>query len=217
MLNLNTNQLFDALFETVYMTLVSTLFIFIFGVALGLYLYLTDEGRLLSNKRLYTIISSIVDLLRSIPFVILIILLVPFTKLVVGTILGMNAALPALITGGTAFYARMVELSLREVDKGTIEAVIAMGASKKDLIFKVFIPEALPGIISGITVTGVSIVSYSAMAGIIGTGGLGNYAYLYGFQRNNYQIVFIATLFILFVVLIIQKTGNTVSKKIDKR
>lgn len=217
MFDIKYDQLFNALFETVYMTFISTAFIFIFGIAFGLFLYLTDQDRLLENKKLYTILSGIVDLLRSIPFVILIIILVPFTKFVIGTILGMNAALPALIIGGTAFYARMVELSLREVDKGTVEAVIAMGASKKDLIFKVFIPEALPGILSGITVTGVSIVSYSAMAGIIGAGGLGNYAYLYGFQRNNQGVVFIATLFILIVVLIIQKTGNTISKKIDKR
>lgn len=217
MLNINTSQLFSALYETVYMTLISTTFIFVFGIALGLYLYLTDEGRLLENKKLYTLLSGVVDLFRSIPFVILIILLVPFTKVLVGTILGINAALPALIIGGTPFYARMVELSLREVDKGTVEAVVAMGANKKDLIFKVFIPEALPGIISGITVTGVSIVSYSAMAGIIGAGGLGNYAYLYGFQRNNQHVVFAATLFILVVVLIIQKSGNILSNKIDKR
>ncbi len=214
MLNLSINQLFSALYETVYMTIISTLFIFVLGIAVGLLLYLAPNNK---KSTLYTVVSSVVDLLRSIPFVILIIILVPFTKIIVGTILGMNAALPALIIGGTAFYARMVEISLREVDKGTIEAVQSMGASKKDLILKVLIPESLPGIISGITVTGVSIVSYSAMAGIIGAGGLGNYAYLYGFQRNNYQIVFIATLFILLVVLLIQKTGNTLTKKIDKR
>lgn len=211
MLNLKPEQLFESLYETVYMTTISTLFIFVLGIGLGLVLYLKQDSKL------YKYVSGVVDLLRSIPFVILIILLVPFTKIIVGTILGMNAALPALIIGGTAFYARMVELSLREVDKGTIEAVTSMGASQKDIILKVLIPESLPGIVASITVTAVSIVSYSAMAGIIGAGGLGNYAYLYGFQRNNYQIVFAATLFILFVVLIIQKTGNTITNKIDKR
>ncbi len=215
--NINWDRLWVALYETLYMSFFSVTAIFILGLIVGISLYLTAEGRLLENKYFYGIVSSVVDLLRSIPFVILLILLVPFTKLVVGTMLGMTAALPSLIIGGTPFYARMVEISLREVEKGTIEASVSMGASLKDIIFKILIKEALPGIVSGITVTAISIVSYSAMAGIIGAGGLGNYAYLYGFQRNNYQLVFVATLLILIIVLIIQKTGNVVTEKIDHR
>jgi D-methionine transport system permease protein len=215
--NIVWDRMWSSLYETVYMSFFSVVAIFILGLIFGLALYLTAEDRLLENKLVYGILSSITDLLRSIPFVILLIILVPFTKLVVGTMLGMTAALPSLIIGGTPFYARMVEISLREVNKGTIEASVSMGASLFEIIFKVLIKEALPGIISGITVTAISIVSYSAMAGIIGAGGLGNYAYLYGFQRNNQQVVIVATLLILIIVLLIQKTGNLITEKIDHR
>lgn len=215
--NILWDRMFNALEETLFMSFFSVIAIFILGIIIGLALYLTDEGRLMENKIIYRILSMIVDLLRSIPFIILLILLVPFTKLVVGTMLGKTAALPALIIGGAPFYARMVEISLREVEKGTIEASITMGATVFEIIRKVLLKESLPGIISGITVTGISIVSYSAMAGIIGAGGLGNYAYLYGFQRNNQQVVFVSTVFILLIVLIIQTVGNYFTQKIDHR
>jgi D-methionine transport system permease protein len=163
------------------------------------------------------VIGLFVNIFRSIPFIILIVLLIPFTKLLVGSILGANAALPALIIGAAPFYARMVEIALREIDKGVIEASYAMGASNGQIIFKVLIPEALPALVSGITVTAIALVSYTAMAGVIGAGGLGNFAYLEGFQGSNPLLTFVATVAILILVFIIQFTGDYFTKKLDKR
>ena len=160
---------------------------------------------------------SFVNIFRSIPFVILIILLLPFTKWLVGSMLGPNAALPALIIGAAPFYGRLVEIALREIDKGVIEASVAMGASIWTIIWKVLIPESLPALVSGITVTTISLVGYTAMAGVIGAGGLGNLAYLDGFQRNRMDVVFVATVIILIIVFTIQMLGDFITKKIDKR
>jgi len=214
---MRVEQLFSSIYETLYMSVIATSFIFGLGLTLGIALYVTFVGNLLENKKVYSFLSTIVDLLRSIPFVILLILLIPFTKFVMGTMLGVNAALPPLIIGGTPFYARVVESALREIDKGTIEAAKCFGANAIQIITKVLIPESLPAIISGLSLTSISIVSYSAMAGIIGAGGLGNYAYLYGFQRNNQLVVVSSTVCILVIVLIIQTISNVIVKKIDHR
>jgi D-methionine transport system permease protein len=214
---MKTEQLISSINETLYMSVIATGFIFLLGLLLGIFLYLTFEGNLIENKKVYSSLSWIVDLLRSIPFVILLILLIPITKFLMGTMLGVNAALPPLIIGGTPFYARVVELALREVDKGTIEAARCFGANTFQIITKVLVPEALPAIVSGLALTSISIVSYSAMAGIIGAGGLGNYAYLYGFQRNNQLVVFSSTICILIIVLVIQSISNYYVKKIDHR
>jgi len=144
-------------------------------------------------------------------------LLIPFTKIVVGTILGSTAALPALIIGAAPFYARMVELALREIDRGVIEAAESMGATKWQIIYKVLFPEALPAIVSGITVTLVAIVGYTAMAGVVGGGGLGNLAFLDGFQRSRNDVTFVATVLILVIVFVIQFIGDRLVTRIDKR
>jgi len=161
--------------------------------------------------------NSIVNIFRSIPFIVLIILLIPFTKFLLGTIRGENAALPALIIGAAPFYARMVLIALREIDKGVIEAARSMGAKTSTIIWKVLIPESLPALISGITVTAVALVGYTAMAGIIGAGGLGNSAFLDGFQRNHGDVTLMATILILVVVFIIQWIGDMITAKTDKR
>lgn len=210
-------KLIDATQETIYMTTISVAVTFILGLALGLLLFLTAKGNMWENKAVNTIIGLFVNVFRSIPFIILIVLLIPFTKLIVGSILGANAALPALIIGAAPFYARMVEIALREIDKGVIEASYAMGASNGQIIFKVLIPEALPALVSGITVTAIALVSYTAMAGVIGAGGLGNFAYLEGFQGSNPLLTFVATVAILILVFIIQFTGDYFTKKLDKR
>ncbi len=210
-------KLIDATQETIYMTTVSVAVTFILGLALGLLLFLTSKGNMWENKVVNTIIGLFVNVFRSIPFIILIVLLIPLTKWIVGSILGANAALPALIIGAAPFYARMVEIALREIDKGVIEASYAMGASNGQIIFKVLIPEALPALVSGITVTAIALVSYTAMAGVIGAGGLGNFAYLEGFQGSNPLLTFVATVAILILVFIIQFTGDYFTKKIDKR
>ncbi|GAD12741.1 ABC transporter permease [Geobacillus kaustophilus GBlys] len=203
--------------ETLYMTGVAVAATFVLGIVLGLLLFLTAKGNLWENRFVNTVIAAFVNIFRSIPFIILIILLIPFTTWLVGTMLGANAALPALVIGAAPFYARMVEIALREIDKGVIEAAQAMGASTWTIIWKVLLPESLPALVSGITVTAVSLVSYTAMAGAIGAGGLGNLAYLEGFQRNHNDVTFVATVLVLVIVFIIQLIGDFVTSKIDKR
>ncbi len=203
--------------ETIYMTSISVLATFIIGLLLGLLLYLTADGNMWANKFINQITSVIVNVFRSIPFIILVVLLIPFTRMLMGTILGANAALPALIIGAAPFYARMVEIALREIDRGVIEASQSMGASHSQIIFKVLIPESLPALISGITVTTISLIGFTAMAGVIGAGGLGHFAYLEGFQRNNSIVTTAATVAILILVFIIQFIGDYLTKITDKR
>ncbi|MDX8365959.1 methionine ABC transporter permease [Cytobacillus sp. IB215665] len=215
--NVNWEKMSEATFETLYMTVTSVIATFVFGVILGLLLFLTSKDNLLEHKLVNTIISSFVNIFRSIPFIILIILLIPLTKFMLGTIRGANAALPALVIGAAPFYARMVEIALREIDKGVIEAARSMGAKTRTIVFKVLLPEALPALISGITVTAIALVGYTAMAGIIGAGGLGNLAYLEGFSRRHTDVVVVATIFILIIVFILQYIGDFITSKIDKR
>ncbi|MEG7481890.1 methionine ABC transporter permease [Citrobacter freundii] len=215
--HLKWEQLLAATQETLYMTALSGAATVILGIALGLALFLTARGGLFPNRAVYSAISLVVNIFRSIPFIILIVLLIPFTKAMVGTILGANAALPALIVGAAPFYARLVEIALREVDKGVIEATRSMGARLSTLIFRVLLPESSPALVSGITVTLIALVSYSAMAGVIGAGGLGNLAYLEGFQRNHSDVTLVATVTILLIVFIIQLCGDVITSLLDKR
>ncbi|MCK2156452.1 MULTISPECIES: methionine ABC transporter permease [unclassified Exiguobacterium] len=211
------DMVWEATRSTVYMTAVAGLATFVLGLAIGLLLYATNEDLLFKNRALYSVLSFLVNIFRSIPFIILLILLIPITKIIVGSFLGPTAALPALILGAAPFYGRMVELALREVDKGVIEAAESMGATKFQIIYKVLIPEALPAIVSGITVTLVALVGYTAMAGLAGGGGLGDMAFIEGFQRSQNNITVIATLLILVIVFIIQIIGDLLVKAIDKR
>ncbi|ENF7817617.1 TPA: ABC transporter permease [Enterobacter soli] len=215
--HLKWDQLWAATQETLYMTALSGVATFVLGIVLGLALFLTARGGLFQNRTVYSVISIVVNVFRSIPFIILIVLLIPFTKTIVGTILGANAALPALIVGAAPFYARLVEIALREVDKGVIEATRSMGARLSTLVFRVLLPESSPALVSGITVTLIALVSYSAMAGVIGAGGLGNLAYLEGFQRNHGDVTLVATVTILIIVFIIQFCGDVITSLLDKR
>lgn len=214
---LNFEQMLTAVGETVFMTLVSLLFATILGLLIGILLYCTQSGGLLENKILNRIVDVIVNVLRAIPFMILLILLIPLTRAIVGSMLGAKAVLPPLIAAATPFYARMCVIAFQEVDKGTIEASKAMGASRAQIIFKVLLPESLPAIVSGIAVTGISLVGYTAMAGAIGAGGLGNLAYMYGFARRNDAVLYTATVIIVLIVFAIQWAGDAIVKKIDKR
>ncbi|MER2174651.1 MAG: methionine ABC transporter permease [Carnobacterium sp.] len=207
----------EATLETIGMTIGSVVIIFFAGLLLGLLLYETNGKDTLAAKTLYRIVAILVNIFRSIPFIILIVLLIPITKTLVGSIIGPTAALPALILSSAPFFARLVEIGFREIDKGVVEAAEAMGASKWQIIYKVLIPESLPAIVSGITVTTISLVGYTAMAGVIGAGGLGNLAYLDGFQRNQPAVTLVATLIILVIVFIIQAIGDVIVKKVDKR
>ncbi|BBN98377.1 methionine ABC transporter permease [Sporolactobacillus terrae] len=203
--------------QTLYMTIISGVFTLILGILLGLLLYLTAKGGLFENQVVYGLIASFVNTFRSIPFIILIILLIPFTMLLLGTMIGATAALPAIIIGSAPFYGRLVEIGLREVDKGVIEAAQAMGATRWQIVLKVLLPEAMPALSSGMTVTFIALIGNTAMAGVIGAGGLGTIAYNEGFQTNNNLITFIATLIILVIVFLIQYIGDRITRRVDKR
>ncbi len=213
----NWDKVQDKTIETLIMTFESLIAVFVVGLFLGLLLYLTSNSKSAFGRGFYAVVTAIVNIFRAIPFIILIVLLIPFTKFLIGTIIGVQAAIPALIISAAPFYARLVEIGLREVDKGVIEAARAMGAKNSTIILKVLIPESLPAIISGLTVTAIALVGSTAMAGVIGAGGLGNLAYLDGFQRNNNTLTFVATVLILIIVFAVQILGDTIVKKVDKR
>lgn len=203
--------------DTLYMTFFSLIMVLILGIVLGLLLY---ESRRLNHpvtNSIYRITSFIVNVLRSVPFLILIIFLIPVTLIFLRTMTGPIAALPALVLSTAPFYARLVETGFRDINRGVIEAAEAMGANKWQVIYKVLIPESLPSLVAGITVTAISLISFSAVAGIIGAGGLGNMAYLWGFQRSQHTVTLAATVVIVILVFIIQAIGDFAVAKIDKR
>ncbi|WP_010306675.1 methionine ABC transporter permease [Kurthia senegalensis] len=215
--NVEWDTMWIAVKETLYMTSISTVLTFIIGLALGILLFLTSPHQLWANKIANWLTGAVVNIFRSIPYIILVIILIPFTKYLMGTMLGVNGALPALIIGAAPFYARMVLIGLREIDKGVIEAARSMGAKTWTIITKVLIPESLPALISGITVTAIALVGYTAMSGVIGAGGLGNLAFIEGFQRSKSDVTLCATVLILVIVFAIQFVGDFITAKIDKR
>lgn len=214
---INVDQLITAIVETLFMTFTSLVFASILGLLLGILLFCTQTGGLFENRILNRIMDIISNILRAIPYIILLILMIDITKMLVGTMLGAKAAIPSLVVAATPFYARLCVTAFREVDKGTIEASKAMGASNFQIITKVLLPESLPALISGITFTGISLVSYTAMAGAIGAGGLGNLAYIYGFARRNYAVLYAATLIIIILIFVLQRVGDILVRKVDKR
>lgn len=216
-IDLDLNAVWEATLQTLYMTVISVIATFVLGIILGLLLFLTSPGNIWENKPVSTVIGAVVNIFRSIPYIILIVLLIPVSNLLFGTMIGENAALPSLIIGSAPFYARMVVIGLREIDKGVIEAARSMGASTFQIIWKVLLPESMPALVSGITVTAIALVSYTAMAGFIGAGGLGNLAYLQGYEQNHNDVTFIATVIILIIVFVIQIIGDSITKKLDKR
>lgn len=207
----------DATCETLYMTVLSGAATCLLGLVLGIMLFLTAPGQILQHRLVYWIMSAIVNVFRSIPFIILIVLLIPFTKVLMGSILGANAALPALVIGAAPFYARLVEIALKEVDRGVIEAARSMGAHLYTLIFRVLLPESSPALVSGMTVTFIALVGFTAMAGVVGAGGLGNLAYQEGFQRSHNDVTVCATLVILAIVFMLQFVGDRLTRWLDKR
>lgn len=215
--NVDWDNMWEATVETIYMTAMSTLLTFIIGLILGIILFLTSPRQLWANKIVYWLTGIFVNVFRSIPFIILIILLIPFTKFLLDTIRGPNAALPALVIGAAPFYARLVLIAFQEIDKGVVEAARSMGATTWTIIRKVLLPESKPALISGITVTSIALVGYTAMAGVIGAGGLGTLAFLDGFQRSRPDVVLMATILILIIVFIIQWIGDALTRKADKR
>ena len=178
------------------------------GLPLGIVLFLTSPKKLLSSPRTYASISFGVNILRSLPFVILLIAMIPLTVLLTGTSLGVAGAIPPLVVGGTPFFARLVETALREVDQGIIEASQAMGASIRQIVTGALLPEALPGIIAAATVTAIALVSYTALSGVVGGGGLGDLAIRYGYQRFQLNVMFVTIILLLMLVQLLQSVGN---------
>lgn len=215
--NVNWPNLWSAAFETIWMTIVSILIVAVFGLLLGLLLYETSGSNSKAVKALNWVVALFVNVFRSIPFIILIVLLLPVTQVLVGAITGAKAAIPSLVFSAAPFYARLVEIAFHEVDGGVLEAAESMGATKWQLVFKALIPESLPALVSGITVTAISLIGYTAMAGAIGAGGLGQLAYTDGFQSYNNAITLTATVVIVIIVFAFQYLGDFAVKRIDKR
>ncbi len=215
--NVNWPNLWSAAFETIWMTIVSILIVAVFGLLLGLLLYETSGSNSKAVKALNWVVALFVNVFRSIPFIILIVLLLPVTQVLVGAITGAKAAIPSLVFSAAPFYARLVEIAFHEVDGGVLEAAESMGATKWQLVFKVLIPESLPALVSGITVTAISLIGYTAMAGAIGAGGLGQLAYTDGFQSYYNAITLTATVVIVIIVFAFQYLGDFAVKRIDKR
>jgi len=194
--------------DTLLMLGGSLLFSVLLGLPLGVLLFLTGPRQLLAQDTVYRVTSFIVNVLRSIPFIILMIVMIPLTKLLTGTSLGVIGTIPPLVAGATPFFARLVETALREVDRGIIEATKAMGATTWQIVFGALLPEALPGILAGATVTAIALVSYTAMAGVIGGGGLGDLAIRYGYQRFQTNVMVIAVLILVVLVQLLQMLGD---------
>ncbi|WP_286951840.1 MULTISPECIES: methionine ABC transporter permease [Aminobacterium] len=194
--------------ETIYMVMFSTLFATLLGFPIGIALVVTEKGGLIENEAIYRILDGIVNVCRSFPFIILMIVLFPFSRLIVGTTIGTTASIVPLSIGAAPFVGRVVESALKEVEKGLIEAAVSMGTHPKDIILKVMVPEALPSLILGGTLTVINIIGYSAMAGAIGGGGLGDLAIRYGFHRFQTDVLIAAVIVIIVLVQVIQVIGN---------
>ncbi len=205
------------IWETVYMTFISTFFAYLFGLPLGVLICATSKDGIRPVTWLNRILDVLVNIFRSIPFIILMVAVLPAAKLIVGTSLGNKAMIVTLVLAAIPYVARMVESSVKEVDKGVIEAAQSMGASELDIIRKVLIPEAKPALIVGAVISLVTILGYSAMAGTIGGGGLGMIAITYGYQRFNSEIVWICVALTIIIVQLIQEFGMRIAGKTDKR
>lgn len=205
------------IWETVYMTFISAFFAYLIGLPLGILLSVTDKGGICTVPWLNKVLGFVVNIFRSVPFVILMIAALPAAKAIVGTSLGNKAMIVTLIIAAIPYVARMVESSIKEVDSGVIEAAQSMGTSSFGIICKVLIPEAKPSLITGGVISLVTILGYSAMAGTIGGGGLGMIAITYGYQRFNDNIVWICVLLTVIIVQLIQEIGTLIARKTDKR
>ena len=201
-------EIWQASLDTLNMLLGSMLFTVLLGLPLGVLLLLTGPRQLFEQSALYGALSLVVNILRSVPFVILLILMIPFTELLVGTSLGVAGAIPPLVVGATPFFARLVETALREVERGIIEATQAMGATTWQIITRALLPEALPGLLAATTVTAITLVSYTAMSGLIGGGGLGDLAVRYGYQRYQPDVMAVTVILLLILVQVLQMVGD---------
>ncbi|WP_228116091.1 methionine ABC transporter permease [Fictibacillus phosphorivorans] len=206
-----------AFFETLYMVAISLGVSLVVGLPLGIILFVTDKGLLFENAWIKQIAGILVNLIRSVPFIILLVALLPLTQLITGTTIGPTAASVSLSVAAIPFFARLVETSLREIDKGVIEAAIAVGATPWMIIREVLLPEAKPGIVQAITVTAISLLGYSAMAGIVGGGGIGDFAIRFGYYRYDNTIMLTTVILLIVIVQLMQVIGDGAAKAVNKR
>ncbi|CAI8829432.1 MULTISPECIES: methionine ABC transporter permease [Pseudomonas] len=206
--NIDWLEIWLATGDTMLMLGGSLLFTVLLGLPLGVLLFLCSPRQLLENRGLYAFMSLAVNILRSLPFIILLIVMIPFTVLITGTSLGVAGAIPPLVVGATPFFARLVETALREVDRGIIEATQSMGATTRQIIMNALLPEARPGIFAAITVTAITLVSYTAMAGVVGAGGLGDLAIRFGYQRFQTDVMIVTVVLLLILVQVLQMVGD---------
>lgn len=203
--------------ETLYMVVVSTLLGYLFGLPLGVVLTVTDDKGLKPNKGVYKVLDFLVNIFRSLPFLILLIIFIPLTKAIVGKSYGSTATIVPLTISATPFIARMVEQSLKEVDPGVVEAARSMGATTLQIVFHVLMVEARSSLVNGTTIVFAAILGYSAMAGVLGGGGLGDIATRYGYYRRVESVMWVSVILLILIVQIYQTIGNFIAKKIDKR
>lgn len=210
-------MLLEGLGETLYMTLVSSLFAYLFGLPLGILLVVTDKDGILSRPAINQVLGLAINILRSVPFLILLILVIPITRALIGTAIGSTAAIVPLVIASAPYVARLVEASIKEVDSGIVEAAESMGASPYQIIGKVLLPEAKPALLNGAAIAITTILGYSAMAGFVGGGGLGDIATRYGLHRYQTDIMLITVIILVVVVQVMQELGERFSKRLDKR
>ncbi|WP_322981935.1 methionine ABC transporter permease [Pseudomonas sp. C11] len=201
-------EIWQASLDTLNMLLGSMLFTVLLGLPLGVLLFLTGPRQMFEQSVLYGVLSLVVNVVRSVPFVILLILMLPVTEVLVGTSLGVAGAIPPLVVGATPFFARLVETALREVERGIIEATQAMGATTWQIITRALLPEALPGLLAATTVTAITLVGYTAMSGLVGGGGLGDLAVRYGYQRYQPDVMAVTVVLLLILVQVLQMAGD---------
>lgn len=212
-----TVMMLEGIRDTVYMTIVSTLFGYILGLPLGIALALTDKNGLRQNRTIYRTLDVIINITRSVPFLILLIVVMPLTKLLVGKSYGSTATIIPLTLAAAPLIGRMVESSLKEVNKGVIEAAVSMGAKAKTIVFKVLIGEARTSLLVGVTIVLGTVLGYSAMAGVVGGGGLGDIAIRYGYYRYDTPVMLVTLVFIVAIVQLMQVVGTLLAKRMDHR
>jgi D-methionine transport system permease protein len=215
--NIDWAEIGRATLETLAMLGGSLVLTIMIGLPLGVVLFLTGPGQVWASRIGNGVVALIVNLLRSVPFIILLIVMIPITVLMVGTSLGVVGAIPPLVVGAAPFFARLVETALREVDRNTVEAVQAMGATTRDLVLRALLPEAVPGIVAGATVTAVALVSFTAMAGVVGAGGLGDLAIRFGYQRFQTDVMLVTVALLLVLVQGIQMLGDALVRRFTRR
>lgn len=215
--NVDWSEISDASLDTLFMLGFSVLFSTLIGIPVGLVLFLTSRGRMLQNAPIYSVLSFIINVLRSIPFIILLIVMIPVTTMLLGTSLGAKGTIPPLVVGAFPFFARLVENALKEIDNGIFHMAESCGATTWQIIWHILLPEILPSVIASITVTAIALVSYTAMAGAVGGGGLGDLAIRYGYQRFQTDVMLITVVLMVVLVQVIQMLGDLLVRWLRKR